>query len=246
MVTDALVALITLFLLWRGSSRGILQSLIGPLAFIVASFGAYLYYKSTGNILISLSIGIIGPMILYWLLLLIIRMIASMVGGKTEPNILSRIAGAFVTTMWGLIIIVPIIIMLSFLPNLHPTIKTITTDIKISNAYTAVKPFFKLLKLPHEQPAQTATGSVRKDKVITTNALEEIQNDKHMQELINDPAIKQAIEDKNYAALLSNPKIMQMAQNPEFVKKLMSAYSQMQEQPIVPAATNSTIETETN
>ena len=50
-----------------------------------------------------------------------------------------------------------------------------------------------------------------------------------MQEIINDPQIMTAIEKKDYGALLSNPKIMAMAQDPEFVKKILGAYGQLQQ-----------------
>lgn len=232
MITDLIVILVIAFLLWRGSSRGILQSLIGPFAFITATAGAYLYYQSTHNILISLAIGILGPMVLYWTLLILLRSIAKLLGGETQPNILSRIAGAAVTTAWGLIIFIPIIIMLSLFPNFHPKIKEMTTDIKNSRTYASIRPYLKWLNLPEDKAQVVAAPSVHKSKPIHTNALAEIQEDKHMQELLNDPVLKEALEQKNYAALLSNPKIMQMAQDPEFVKKLMAAYGQLQEQGI--------------
>lgn len=106
-----------------------------------------------------------------------------------------------------------------------------TTDIKESRTYTTIKPFFKFLNIPQEKPKTILSGTVKKDKALSTNALEEMSNDPHMQALLNDPEIKKAIEDKNYTALLSNPKIMQMAQDPEFVKKLLAAYAQIQDSP---------------
>ena len=68
MLIDLAFVLLLIFFLWRGASRGFIQSLLGPLAFILATAAAFIYYQNTKNIYVSLILGLAGPFILHFFL----------------------------------------------------------------------------------------------------------------------------------------------------------------------------------
>ncbi len=252
MITDAIIIISVFFCLWRGACRGFLKSIFAPIAFIIATTVAFSLFKITGNIFIGLGVGLLGPMCIYWFLVFILRSFGQLVGEENQPNLISRLSGAGITAAWGLVLTLPLVLVLSFMPNVHPIVSRVTTDIKNSQVYNMIKPLKDLFSQPAKNiPPKNASGgtmvvgpSTQKSSAATASTGDPIQDlvhDMRMQDLINDPVIKKAIEEKNYATLLASPLILEMAQDPQFIKKLMAAYAEMQKNgtlPQVPAELN--------
>ena len=220
MAIDAAIVLLLVFFIWRGAARGFLQSLIGPLAFIVATAGAVFYYHSTKNIWISLGIGLAGPFLLHFALAFILRSFGFLSGGPGKPSFLSGLLGALITALWGMSLVLPVIVLLGFLPGTGPYTKG-------SLICAAAKPLTKFI-IPPVSGAKTASPSPAAPTSSAANPLQAIAGDPRMQALLKDPAIVKAVEEKNYPALLSNPKILEIAQDPAFVQKLLAAWAQTQ------------------
>jgi uncharacterized membrane protein required for colicin V production len=219
---DLIVLGLLLFFIWRGAQRGFLLSLTGPVSFGLTGLIAYIYYNSSKNALVSLSILLLGPLLLNWFLRFLIRSFDG-ASEKTAPSLISGILGAVVTVCWGMTIVLPIIFLILFIPVKHPQVQALQKYIKTSGTFMATKPLMARFNFVPPPPAQTASGA-------KSPALIVISNDSRMQALMNNPNIIQAIKDKNYAALISDPKVLEMAQDPEFAQKLLAAYGEMQQE----------------
>ena len=226
MKTDFIVFLCLIFFIWRGASRGFFRSLIGPISFIAATAVALFYYKSTKNIPVSISIGLFGPVVLNWLGTNIFR---SFSDNTQKPSMFSCLLGALITSIWGMFIILPVVFILTLVPPFHPSIVPIIKDVKQSHTLALVTPFVKYFGIPALPTTMTSGTSTASTSNAPAPSMEAIAQTPQMQEIINDPQIMTAIEKKDYGALLSNPKIMAMAQDPEFVKKILGAYGQLQQ-----------------
>ena len=56
------------------------------------------------------------------------------------------------------------------------------------------------------------------------------EEDKRIQDVVNDPGILEAINRKDYTSLFSNPKITALIQDPKLVKKMLGAYRQVMQE----------------
>lgn len=209
-VTDISLVLIEALALLRGASRGFVRSVIGPCALIIATGVAFLYYRATKDIAVSLAIGLLGPIALS----LILKMILGSVNasGRVKSGFFSRLAGAVITAVWVAVLALPVIFVLAFLPPIHPSITALRKDIHRSFSYTLVTPFI---------PAEPGAGHA--------DAVKDLQDDQRMQALLKDPGVIRALQRRDYVALMSNPKVMESAQDPQFIQKLLSAYAQIQQ-----------------
>lgn len=209
-VTDIFLFLIEVLALLRGASRGFARSVIGPFALIIATGLAFLYYRVTKDIGVSLAIGVLGPFALSLILKMILGSINA--SGKVRSGFFSRLAGSIITAAWVALLALPIIFVLTFLPPVHPSITALRKDIHRSFSYSLLTPFI---------PAEPAIGDV--------DAVKDLREDQRMQVLLNDPAVVRALQRKDYVALMSNPKVMASAQDPQFIQKVISAYRQIQQ-----------------
>ncbi|MBI3314318.1 MAG: CvpA family protein [Candidatus Omnitrophica bacterium] len=207
-VTDICLFLIEALALLRGASRGFARSVIGPCALVIATGVAFLYYRATKDIGVSLAIGLLGPIALSLILKMILGSINA--SGRVKSGFFSRLAGAVITAAWVAVLTLPIIFVLTFLPPVHSSITALRKDIHRSFSYSLLTSFI---------PAEPAIGHA--------DAVKDLREDQRMQALLNDPAIARALQRKDYAALLSNPKVMESAQDPQFIQKLLSAYQQI-------------------
>ncbi len=226
---DIIVLIIVILAFARGFSRGFLRSILAPIAMIVASIGAMIYFKATHDPIISLLIGLFGPLCIQLIVRLFIRTHSIVSGEKIEPSVISRFAGAGVTTVWALIFIGMSLILLAMIPAFNPTMTNIQNSVRSSIAFAPLKIF-----VPLEQKPKTSTPHRKR-------SVEEIAKDPDIQALYNDPRLKEifkdrdivaAIEQKNIAGLMTNPKIMALTQDTELMGKLMKIYAKLAEEGI--------------
>lgn len=215
MVTDIFLCFFVIFQMLRGASRGFWLSLFDPICMILATITAYFYFKMTDNIPVALLIGIIGPIFLYSIVKAFILFFMTTEEKKKSPSTLSRILGLLITTAWGLIFILPILIIMTLFPPMNPLLKSITGDVNRSVIISSLnKPLQeKFMKSTNDQETLALP-----DVHINAQAF---ADDPRIKEIYEDPQIKQAIEEKNFLALMNNPKIVKLAQDPEFIQKVL-------------------------
>lgn len=206
------------FLLWKGFSRGFLASLIGPLALILGSIAAGIYYVGTKQVTISLCIGLFGPFVLTWILRFLLRSWNRVINPEKEIHFLSRFGGALLSLSWGLTMIIITVLLLVLIPPFNKPMEILSQDIHSSYLYHLVKPF------------DSMADKSNKKHLSSQENIKLLSQDKRIQDVIQDPQITAAINRKDYAYLISNPKIAAIMQDPELIKKMMTLYKDMAEE----------------
>ena len=166
--------------------------------------------------LISLCIGLFLPIILAWIFRASFKTWNRFKNPDHQFSLLSRLSGAVLSLTWGMAIIIITVLLMAMMPPVNPTIKFIFNDIHTSKLYKTIKPF----------------DSSAIDKKTAKENIKALSEDKRIQDIVNDPAIVDAINRKDYAALMNNPKITSLMQDPELLKKMMSIYQDIGQQPL--------------
>ena len=112
-ITDLITFSLSLFFIIRGSSRGFMRSLINPFSIIATTILSIIYYQNTKDMLISMLIGSIGPIVLTFFLKSILSTFSTATNTDIKPNFLSRFGGALLTLIWGWAFIVFTLILLA-------------------------------------------------------------------------------------------------------------------------------------
>ncbi|MBF0570887.1 MAG: CvpA family protein [Candidatus Omnitrophica bacterium] len=226
-ITDFITFFLSLFLLSRGASRGFVQSLLGPFSIIVATIISIIYYQSTKNMIVSLAIGLIGPLLLHLLLKFLLKTWTDITNTDIKPTVLSRLAGSILTLIWGWVFIILSLILLSVIPPAGKTLTAVHNDVLQSASYILSKPFEDVLFAPLKNSPSVNTSSPTPD----TKTLAE---DPRFQKILQDPEIQKEIEDHDLVKLMRNPKMMELTQqimsDPATMKKVMAVYKSQAQQ----------------
>ncbi len=211
-ITDIITLALSIFLIFRGASRGFLASLLGPIALILATVVSYIFYQCTQNLLISLCIGLAGPFILTWVLRAFLHSVSVMSNSVGKYSPLSRVAGALVTWIWGMAMLIITILLLAMVPPVNKQLDFLYKDVHLSKLYHAIKPL------------DSAAIDQSSD---TENEAASLAEDQRIQDIVKDPTVVDAINRKDYSALISNPKFAALVQDPVMMKKMLRIYRQM-------------------
>jgi uncharacterized membrane protein len=231
-VTDFATCILSLYFLYRGATRGFINSLLFPVSIIVTTILSAVYYKMTNDMIISLAIGLVGPLLLCILLKFIFKLwVLALNNDIQQPGFSSRLAGAALNLIWGWVFIIFTLIMIVVLPPWGGNLTAAHNDVQRSASYISIaKPiqeaFFPGSK---QNPAADINGSVAKEDATS------LANDPRFQKILQDPEIQKDIESHDIAKLMSNPKMMNLVQqimsDPDTMKKVLTLYkSQAQTQ----------------
>ena len=127
-LTDIATLFLSIFFLVRGASRGVINSLISPFSIIVTTILSIIYYQATKDIITSLAIGLIGPLILVLLLKFLLKTWAKATD-RERPGFLSSLTGAILTFIWGWVFIILTLILLAVLPPWGKTLTAVHDDV---------------------------------------------------------------------------------------------------------------------
>ncbi len=221
--TDLIVSIMLLTAFYRGWSRGLFKTLLGPLCFIAATILSYYFYKQGGNFFLSLLIGLLGPFILYIIISSIFKKSQKPDEKKDEPSVISRILASFLSISWSGGFIILTILCLMIIPNNLSWIATAQENIRSSQTYQTIDGF-KRTFLPESLSSSEGVSSLLSlpdmSSIQDTKEFKEIISDTKLQNLFADEKILQDITDKNIAALMSNPKVQSVMNDPGLREKI--------------------------
>ena len=220
-ITDIVTLILSLFFLSLGASRGFMNSLMGPFSIIVTTILSVIYYQTTKDIITSLAIGLIGPLILVLLLKFLLKTWAKATD-RERPGFLSSLTGAILTFIWGWVFIILTLILLAVLPPWGKTLSAVHDDVMKSNSYLSAKPWENIL---FAAPPQNATAAASKASGSDVKSLAE---DPRFQKILQDPDIQKEIDAHDIVKLMKNPKMMDLVQqlmsDPATMKKVFALY----------------------
>jgi uncharacterized membrane protein len=219
-VTDFATLLLSIFFLCRGSSEGFMKSLIGPFSIIVTTILSIIYYQMTKNIILSLLIGLIGPLLLNLVLRFLLKIWAKASNRDIKPNYLSSLGGAILTLAWGWVFIILTLILLTAFPSWGKTLTAVHQDVTKSISYIIVRPFKNILFSP--SPQKGTTGASQN----SSNDAKSLAKDPRFQKILQDPDIQNEINSHDIVKLMRDPKMMALLQqvmdDPALMQKIMN------------------------
>jgi uncharacterized membrane protein required for colicin V production len=232
-VTDFATCVLSFYFLVRGAMRGFFNSLIFPVSIIVATILSAVYFKMTNDMTVSLAIGLIGPFLLCFLLKFIFNIWLKAINSDIkQPLLLSRLAGAALTFIWGWIFIIFTLILLVVLPPWGGILTQVHDDVVKSSSYLYIaKPIKEAFSPePKQIAAADLNGSNAKDDARS------LAEDPRFQKIMQDPEVQKDIDTHDIAKLMSNPKMMALVQqimsDPQTMKRVLAIYkNQAQAQP---------------
>ena len=233
-ITDSIVLALTLYFLYRGWSRGLLRTLVGPTALLVGCLGAFIYYAQSHNIIVAFIISIVAPLILNIFFSLALAVWHKMTKTENPISPASRAWGAGLCALCGDINILLIIVLIALVPINAFWIERIRQDIFNSVTYSLVNQWTRHL-VPEKSIDIRAVSRALKDpdqiqRLQSSAEYQAVREDKTLQKLLADEEIMRDIQDKNFAKLLANPKMQTMMKNPELIKKILDMNVKMMEQ----------------
>ncbi|MFH0754559.1 MAG: CvpA family protein [Candidatus Omnitrophota bacterium] len=227
--TDVTFLTIIAVLTIIGYFRGLLRTVVGPVSFGAALLVAFFLYQKTHNPIITLSVGLFGPVFLGAVINTIINH-TIMRNKIPEPSTLSRITGAAFNCLWGSIICLTILAGLIVMPLDAFRLGDINNNARGSITYALLRKPFASKGIISSYEAQACVSGVctmsEKDqnKLAADKDVQEIMNDPRVLRLMASPAIQGAIDAQDYTALFSNPIVMELGQDPEFLAKALRVY----------------------
>jgi len=218
-ITDFIILASSIFLTARGAERGFIRSLLAPFSLIITTILSILYYQATHELVISLLIGLLGPILLHLFLKSLLNTFARATNTSVGPGFLSSLAGAVLTLAWGWVLIILTLVLLGLLPVKQGIWTTLHNDVTDSMAYKITVPWVEhFLTASKEKPDAQA-----------------LLQDPRFQKIMQDPEIQQEVNDHDMAKLLSNPKIMALTQqimgDPEMMKKVIAVWRSQAKSP---------------
>lgn len=228
-LTDKIIFFSAIFFFWRGWSKGLIQTILGPVALIIGTLISYIYYLIYHNIIIATAIGIILPIILSIIFSMTLGVVFL---GKDKKNIshLSRLCGGLINTVWGEFLILTGLFLIILIPLRVALVETAQLDIKQSNTYfhlsSFVKKNFNVDISNNLDPSQmkALTDPKALETLSETKEFQDVLQDPIVQALLNDPEANKAIESKDIGKLVQNPKFIAITKDPALLKKFLSLY----------------------
>ena len=221
-MTDYIVAGLFSFFIFRGALKGFLCTLLGPFSLLVSFIAAFIYFRCTQNLLISLAISILCPFILHLIFAILLR-----IWHKAIPvSLLSRIAGACFSTLWSGSIVVLVIILISLAPKELTWFQKIQNNVLESRSFAFIKKCTGN-KIPNAISNINKITDAFRDpkktkKLASTEEFKEIMEHEQFQALFSDEETAKQIQDKNIPELLTNPKIQSLLNNKDLLKKFLN------------------------
>jgi hypothetical protein len=232
---DIIIGLLFLYYTYKGIKKGFLHSILGPIALIIATIGAFIYFQKTENLYLALIISIIGPFLLHFILKLILKIWNKTVNDKMPPSPLSQILGVSFNLFWHGTIIAFTLILIAMVPSKFQWIENTQNSIKSSHSFKTIN--FLLKDFPGLSAinmADTLESLQDPEKIEHIQKTEEYQNlmqNPKFKDVINDKEMMSQIENRDIKSILQNPKMNALFSDKELIKQLLEFNKVLAESP---------------
>ena len=225
MITDILAFICVIYFTIRGCHKGIWRSLVGPLSFLISFAGSQFFFSRTPDLMMSLLILIIGPLVFSVLLAIIIHLWETHVTLKEGPSLFSQWLGGFWGLIWGIAVVVIALLSLALFSKHIFRSPIINDNIARSYSYGFIEKFVKN-KLPFVSGLESLMSiSQNPDKLRDLQSSPEFRSVyKHpkIQEMLSDKKTIQQIQHKDLIKLLENPRIMEIWRDENLMRQVMN------------------------
>jgi hypothetical protein len=229
--TDICILIISAYYFIGGWQKGFLRTIFGPIALILGSILSYYYYKQTGNLVISILIGLIVPFALNIILSLMIGIWQKSNDEEKEMFTLGSLLGAICNLVWGLTITSLMIFLFLLVPLQISTLQQCQENIHQSQYYSFLNKKFSL-DLRKDAMGLDSIQEILKDpkkieRLQNSDGFQALINDERMQKIFNNEKTVSDMKSNNFGELLKNPDFMQLLNDQELTAKILKAYKDM-------------------
>jgi uncharacterized membrane protein required for colicin V production len=226
-ITDSVISLIILLLATNGYYQGFAGSIAGPLCFLAGSLIGYTAYLLTRNAGGGFLACVLCSFFFNWLLKTIWRLRGQQTPGKISR--LSRALGALLHVSWGIMVILFVLLLLTFLPLKEGRFAFAWKDMNSSLAYQYISQQIKERDILGGRSLACAGGLCSLDEEGLTALTEDkevisMMNDPRMQKLINSPKLQKAVLNQDTAAIMNDPDVKSLTKDPGFLIKALRVY----------------------
>lgn len=222
-MTDGLILIVMLFSFWRGWQKGLLRTLLGPLSLFVGTIASYLYYSYKHDFLISILIGLLGPIVLNIILSVLLSIWNKTVDRNQKATNFSRAGGGFLNLFWTSGLVVLVLILLAMLPPHVFGLDKFKADLNRSISYSLVQQFIQD-KVPPQNKMENTLNVFNPGQLKTikdTKEYKTLMEDKKVQAILSNEETMKQIQRKDFAKLLSNAEFLKIFQDEQLMKKIM-------------------------
>jgi len=226
MITDYIMLGALLFFFIRGWRKGVLKTLLAPIALIVGCLIGFIHYRQTQNIAISLSICVFSPFALRILASLILKLWNKAVNKDTPLSLPSKVLGSIFGVLWSGSYLVMLLILIGFIPLHVAWFEKIQNDVIASKSYTAIHQFMDK-KTPSIASGINNIAAIIENPAIlqhfqSTKEFETLIEDNTLKDIFADEELAEQIQSKDYGKLLANPKMQSIMQDGQLLEKIFA------------------------
>lgn len=225
-LTDIII--LTFFLLFfiNGWRKGLLRTLLGPLALIIGGIAGVIYYQQTQDLLMCLIISIVGPFVLNILFNIIHHFWQKSVEVDAPFFSWGRLFGGVFSLLWSGIILLLTLLFIVITPGNFPMLKEAQQNISQSKTYHYLNKAFGE-KLPLQVSDVEKVADVMENpqtlrKLRRTQEFKDVMENPKVKDLLEDEATLKQIQEKKIFELLSNKKMKAIFEDGDLVKKLFA------------------------
>jgi len=230
-ITDIIVGLVLAVYFLNGMRKGLIRTLLGPISLIIACFIAFIYFHQTKNLIISLLISIIGPVIISITVIILLKFWNKFRKKESSLTKLSRLVGGCISLFWSGIIIALVLLFISIFPMTIGKLKTVQNNVITSNSYRAVfylkKQLFPKVNIEIQKLIEVLDDPKKLKKIQQTQSYQDLMADKKFQELIDDQETIKQLKEKDMAKLFTNRKLLAIMKDPELLKKFLALHQEI-------------------
>lgn len=234
--TDSLILASFVVFFWMGWRRGLIRTVFGPIAFIIASVISYQYFIKTNDLIASLVIATIGPFVLNLILRFVIK-ISSAADKKNDSFPLGRWIGGFLSMFWEGSLVILTIFLIAMLPPL-PGITKIRNNILESQTCRFIqKQVDKIIPTSSFDIKNVIEKSQDPEVAKAVQESQEyadLMNDPRMKRLFSDEELMKQIENRDIGKLINTPIFKEILQDPELIKKFLAINQKINDGQIAP------------
>ena len=234
MITDYIMLGALLYFFIKGWHKGALKTLLGPIALIVGCVIAFLYYRQTQNIPISLSICFLSPFALRIVASLALKFWDKTVNKETSLSIPSRVLGSIFGVLWSGSYLVMMLILIGFIPLHVSWFEKIRNDVAASKSYDAIYQFMDKKTPSIASNINKITAIIENPAILrqfqSTKEFETLIEDDTLQEIFSDEELAEQIQNKDYGKILANPKIQSIMQDEQLLEKMFALNKKIMEE----------------
>jgi len=232
-IIDLIVIILLSFYFFTGLRKGFIRTLVGPLALIIGTIVAIVYYLQTENFLWALLISILAPLALNLCLLITLKVLHKTFKRDSKMSLFSRFAGGTLAALWSGAWIILTLIFLVITPCEWSWFDKLQDNILDSNTYTVIR---KVIgdKIPNAsmnvQEISEMLQNPKKFKVLRgTDEYKELERDPVIRDLLSSKETMDQIKNQNIPKLLSNPKFKALLSDKNLIKKVFNLHKKLLE-----------------